>query len=88
MATRCDAVRRELQALDFKWEKPIEIVRSHQMIDVETVGGADGNLRRREWKCQITARRQPAFIAVMQKVLLGRTGHLSGAPRWAPDIQP
>jgi hypothetical protein len=35
LGRRGHPARRELQALDLKWEKLIEIVRPHQMIDVE-----------------------------------------------------
>src|SRR5215467_13374753 len=62
-----------LHCLDLKWKQCIKVTCPHEMIDIESVGGSDRDFRRRERKGEIPGCRQPAFIAMVQQILLGRT---------------
>src|SRR5262249_31786149 len=69
-----------LYCLDLKWKQRIKVTCPHQMIDIESVGGSTRAIRRRERKGEIAGCRQPAFIAMVQQILLGRPDHF-GRPR-------
>jgi hypothetical protein len=64
-----------LHCLDLKWKQCIKVTCPHEMIDIESVGGPNRDFRRRERKGEIPGCRQPAFIAMVQQILLGRPDH-------------
>src|SRR5262249_40033745 len=69
-----------LHCLDLKWKQRVKVTCPHEMIDIESVGGPNRDFGRRERKGEIAGCRQPAFIAMVQKILLGRPDHF-GRPR-------
>jgi len=70
-----------LHCLDLKWKQRIKVTCPHEMIDIESVGGPNRDFRRRERKGEIPGCRQPAFIAMVQQILLGRPDPMTDAAR-------
>ena len=77
---RLNERRGGLHCLDLKWKQRIKVTCPHEMIDIESVSGPNRDFRRRERKGEIPGCRQPAFIAMVQQILLGRSDHF-GRPR-------
>src|SRR6516162_2458418 len=61
-----------LHCLYLKWKQRIKVTCPHEMVDIESVSGPNRDFRRRERKGEIPGCRQPAFIAMVQQILLGR----------------
>jgi hypothetical protein len=47
-----------LHCLDLKWKQRIKVICPHEMIDIESVGGPNGDFRRRERKGEIQPNRR------------------------------